>query len=310
MTTKISIVGAAGTLGSCAAYAIATQGLADELVLLDVNENLLKCHVMDLETAVSGLYKMQIRTGTPRDMEGSDVVIVTAGAPWRFITSRMELLRDSLPIIRPIAEDIARYCPRAVVITATNPVDPLNYVIYRVTGMDRKRLLGYTLNDSFRFRMMAARWLGVAATDVEGWVAGEHGPHQVMLFSTLKVKGAPREINVEGRQRITEEIPKALHAYESLRTGRTTGWTSSVGLAAMVYAIVNDTGAVYPCSIILDGEFGVRDVSVSLPIFLGREGGRGLCPLELEPGEEQALEAAISYLWKTARSVDELLEES
>ena len=116
MPGKISIIGAAGTLGSCAANAIATQGLCDELVLFDINENLLKCHVLDLETAVTSIQNVSVRAGLDEDLSDSDIVIVTAGAPWRFIESRMELLRDSLPIIKEISQKIKKYCPRAIVI--------------------------------------------------------------------------------------------------------------------------------------------------------------------------------------------------
>ena len=105
MPNKVSIVGAAGTLGSCAAYALATQGLCDELVLFDINENLLKCHVLDLETAVTSIQNVKVRAAeSDEDLSGSQVVIVAAGTPWRFIESRMELLKDSLPIIKELAQ--------------------------------------------------------------------------------------------------------------------------------------------------------------------------------------------------------------
>lgn len=307
MAEKISIIGAAGTLGSCAAYAIATNGLADELVLLDINENLTKCHVMDLETAVTGIQNVRIKAGTYEDLVGSHVIINAAGAPWRFITSRMELLNDSMPITRKIAENVVKFCPDAVIITATNPVDPLNYAIYRITGMDRKRLLGYSLNDSFRFRMMAARLLKVDSTRVDGLVVGEHGPHQVMLFSSLRVDGKQRKIDPADKQQIREEIPKALHAYESLRTSRTTGWTSAVGLSAIASAIINDTGEVFPCSVVLDGEYGYQGMSASLPVGLGKDGWRDPLPLEMEPEEETAFSESMDYLRDTARGIEEIL---
>ena len=166
MPTKISIIGAAGTLGSCAAFAIATQGLADELVMIDTNENLLKCHALDIDQAAAGLHNVEVRYGSFQDLAGSHVVIMAAGARYRVISDRMELLNDSMPIVRETAKQIARQCPDAVVITATNPVDPLNFAIHSITGMDPKKLLGYSFNDSLRFRIMAARELGVRTTQV------------------------------------------------------------------------------------------------------------------------------------------------
>ena len=179
-------------MGSCAAYALATQGLCDELVLFDINENLLKCHVLDLETAVTSIQNVKVRAAeSDEDLSGSQVVIVAAGAPWRFIESRMELLKDSLPIIKELAQKFKAKCPQAVIITATNPVDPLNYAMGLLCGQDRRQFIGYSINDSLRFRMMSARLLEVDSNSVEGVTIGEHGAQQVMLFSTLRVKGKP-----------------------------------------------------------------------------------------------------------------------
>lgn len=125
---------------------------------------------MDIRTAVTGLYDVNVHEGSEKDLVGSHIVINNAGAPWRVVSSRMEKLQENIPIIREIAEKISLYCPEAVVITSTNPVDPLNLAMHLYTGMDRKRLLGYTLNDSIRFKRLAAEALGVQSTRVEGTV--------------------------------------------------------------------------------------------------------------------------------------------
>jgi malate/lactate dehydrogenase len=275
--------------------------------MIDVNKNLLACHVMDLETAVSPLHGGTVKAGIYEDMKGSDVVVMAAGAPWRHITNRMELLNDSLPIVKTVTEQIARYCPEAVVITATNPVDPLNYAMHLISGMDRKKLMGYSINDSFRLRMMTGRLLNVDTSKVQGLVVGEHGPHQVMLFSSIRVDGKKVSLSEEDKQKIRAEIPKVLHAYENLRTGRTTGWTSAVGLRAMVSAIVNDTGEVFPCSVILDGEYGYDGLSASLPVKLGKNGWREIVQVPMEPEEEKSFAESMGYLKTTAKTTEELL---
>ncbi|MBW1800784.1 MAG: hypothetical protein JRJ85_08640 [Deltaproteobacteria bacterium] len=307
MTTKISIIGAAGTLGSCAAFAIATQGLADELVMMDINENLLQVHVMDIETAVVGHRNMAVIAGREENLTGSDVVINATGAPYRFIESRMELLNDSLPIIQETTKKIARYCPEAVVITATNPLDTLNYAAYRVSGMDRKKLLGYSLNDSLRFRMLSAGALKVEHTKVEGLVIGEHGDHLVQVFSSLRIDGKPISVDEPFKQRIREEMPKILQRYEGLRTGRTAGWTTAMGLAAMVSSIVRDAGEVFPCSVNLAGEFGFDDVSASVPAKLGKDGVQEIIELDLTSEERQQFEGTVAFLKESAVTAREML---
>ncbi len=311
MPEKVSIIGAAGTLGSCAAYAVATQGLCDELVLFDINENLLKCHTLDLETAVTSIQDVTVRAAdSDEDLADSHIVIVAAGAPWRFIESRMELLKDSLPIITEIAQKIKTYCPQAVVVSATNPVDPLNYAMVLMSGLDRRRFIGYSLNDSYRFRMLAARKLKVDSTTVGGCTIGEHGPHQVMLFSTLRVEGKPVNMDEKDKQEIRDAVPKALQAYESLGTGRTTGWTSAVGLSDIVSAIVKDSGQVLPASVVLNGEYGASGLSASVPVKLGKEGVQEVLELNLLPEEEAEVQKSMSYLKEACQSVETLVKQN
>jgi malate dehydrogenase len=304
MKAKIGIVGAAGTLGSCAAFAIATQGISGELWLFDVNQNLLQSHTIDLQTAASVLGEMTVHAGqTDQDLSGCDVVLVTAGARWKQVSARMELLNDNLPIVRGIAETAGRRCPGAVVITATNPVDPLNYAFHLVSGMARSRLLGYTINDTYRFRMITAQALETTASRVEGVVVGEHGEHQVPLFSTLKLEGEPLLVTPGLRKQVLDGIPEALRAFESLGTARTSGWTSAVGLADTVRAVVQDTGEVFPCSVILDGEYGRKGFSACLPARLGRSGVLEIRQLDLPDDERAALESAFDFLQDTARTL-------
>ena len=311
MPEKVSIIGAAGTLGSCAAYAVATQGLCDELVLFDINENLLKCHTLDLETAVTSIQDVTVRAAdSDEDLADSHIVIVAAGAPWRFIESRMELLKDSLPIITEVAQKIKAYCPQAVVVSATNPVDPLNYAMLLMSGLDRRRFIGYSLNDSYRFRMLAARKLKVDSTTVGGCTIGEHGPHQVMLFSTLRVEGKAVNMDEKDKQEIRDAVPKALQAYESLGTGRTTGWTSAVGLSDIVSAIVKDSGQVLPASVVLNGEYGASGLSASVPVKLGKEGVQEVLELNLLPEEEAEVQKSMSYLKEACQSVENLVKQN
>ncbi len=310
MQRKISIIGAAGTLGSCAAFAIATRGLADELVLIDLKENYLKCHAMDIEQAVTGLADMEVRAGSFEDMDGSDVVVNAAGAPWRYIESRMELLNDSMPIIRNVAKQIERFCPDAVVVTATNPVDPLNYAMHLVSKMDPKKLVGYSVNDSVRFRMLVARALKVKTTSVEGFTIGEHGEHQVMLFSSVRVNGERVHIKESVKKEIREGVPKILNTYEKLGTGRTSGWTSAVGLAAMVSAITGGSERFIPCSVILNGEYGYEGLSASVPVRLGPKGVEKILELELPPEEKENLKGAMGFLKDVCRSVDGMISET
>jgi malate/lactate dehydrogenase len=296
MSIKISIIGAAGTLGSCTAYRLATEGLADELIMIDVNRNMLKSHIMDLQIALAGLQNVDIREGKADDLAGSDIVINNAGAPWRVVSSRMEKLQENLPIIAEWAAKIATYCPEAVVITSTNPVDPLNLAMHKFSGLNRKKLLGYTLNDSTRFIHFSAQVLGVETTRVQGSVIGEHGDYAVLLFSSLQLDGKPVSIDNAIKADIRSRHRNYLKTAIGLGTGWTSGWASSIGLAAMVSAITGKTDVPIPCSFLLQGEYGFDGICMSVPAELSLDGVQKVIELELTPDEKKALEESAAYL--------------
>ncbi len=256
---KVTVIGAAGSVGAPAAFYIGALGLADEIVLIDMRPNVVQQHAMDMSTAFSAL-AVRVTAGTHEDMGGSDLVINAAGVPQGLIADRMEMLPRNIPLVREVALAVKRHCPAAFVITATNPIDPLNYATWRAGGFDRHQLIGYSVNDSFRFREMVARAKGVKVGQVEATVIGEHGSTQVPLFSSVRIDGRPVSFSEEEKQAIRAEIPTILKRYEELQAGRTAGWTSAIGLAAIARAVLEDTGEVFPCSVVLDGEYGRRGI--------------------------------------------------
>ena len=306
---KIAIVGAAGTLGSCAAFSILHKGIPGELWLFgNRNRNLLHAHFLDQQicAAISGEMTLHVAESNEQ-LAGCDVVVIAASAPWREVANRMELLDDNLPVLRRLALDISKYCPQAIIITASNPVDPLNYAFHLLTGMNRFQLLGYSLNDSYRLRMYVARELGTGATNVDGLVIGEHGPHQVPLWSLLKVDGKPVAAPSQMRDAVLSNSRKFLISYESLRSGRTAGWISAVGIAEMTRAIVLDTGDLFPCSIVLDGEYGRRAFTSGVLARVGRKGVLEIqCP-RLAADEQAKLEASFDFLQQTGELVRKML---
>lgn len=303
---KVTVIGAAGSVGAPVAFNLAASRVAEEVVMIDTRANFVKQHAMDIGTAVSAL-DVRVRDGGYADMAGSDIVINAAGAPQGLIADRMEMLPRNIPMIRDIALQIKRHCPDAVVITATNPIDPLNYATWRAGGFDRCQLFGYSINDSFRFRELAARAKGVKASRVQATVIGEHGSSQVPLFSSVRIDGRPAPFSAEEKQAILAEIPNILRRYEELQTGRTAGWTCAIGMVAITRAILQDTGEIFPCSAVLDGEYGQRDLSMSIPVSLGRRGIRKMLEWELAPDERSGLARSVGVLRAAARAVDAAL---
>ena len=303
---KVSVIGAAGSVGAPAAFYIGVSGLVDELVLIDMRPNVVQQHAMDMSTAMSEL-GVRVVAGGHEDMAGSDVVINAAGVPQGLIADRMEMLPKNIPLVRDVALAVKRYCPNAFVITATNPIDPLNYCTWRAGGFDRRRVIGYSMNDSTRFREIVARTKGVKVSQVRATVIGEHGGTQVPLFSSVRVDGAPVLFSEAEKQAIRAEIPTILKRYEELQSGRTAGWTSALGLAALTRAFLEDSGELFPCSVVLDGEYGQTGLSMGIPARIGAGGVQKIEEWELAPDEQTGLERTAGAMAAAARIVDENL---
>lgn len=302
---KIAVIGAAGWVGAPAAFYLAANRLADEILMIGgKRQNVLQQHAIDISTAVSSR-DITVRAGDYSDLPGSDIVINAAGVPQGLIADRMEMLPRNIELIKHISNQIKQHCPDAFIITATNPVDPLNYATYLTGGFDRKKLIGYSINDSFRFREMIAKAYNVKVSQVDGTVIGEHGSTQVLLFSTASINGERIPVSEDIKESIRSEVPNILKRLEELKSGRTAGWTCAIGLEMIVRAVVEDTGSVIPCSAILDGEYGVNGISMSVPVKLGKDGISDIIEYSLAPDEQEGLKKTVATLKAAAKVVEE-----
>jgi malate dehydrogenase len=305
---KVTIIGAAGSVGAPVAFYVGVSGLVSQLVLIDVRPNVVQQHALDIGTAASAAgLTVSVKAGGYEDTAGSDVVVNAAGVQQGMIADRMEMLPKNIPLVHDTAREIKRHSPEAIVITATNPVDPLNYATWRAGGFDRHQVLGYTINDSFRFRELVARAKGANIAQVQATVIGEHGSTQVPLFSSVRIDGRIVEFSDQEKRGILEEIPNILKRYEALQSGRTAGWTCAVGLVTLLRAIAGESEEVLPCSVVLDGEYGRRGFSMGVPVVLGRKGVLEIKQWELAPDEQAALQRSADAMDAAARIVDDRL---
>lgn len=307
---KITILGANGAVGAPTAFYIAVQGLADEIVMLGgKRQNILLQHAMDISTAASA-QDIVVRAGTYDDMQGSDIVINAAGLHQDGASGRGEMLRGNIAFIEEVAEKIKHSCPDAIILTATNPVGPLNYGTYLSGGFHRRQLIGYSINDSYRFREMVAEVLNARVSQVEAAVIGEHGPTQVPLFSSVRINGQAVSISEDQKQRIRDLAPTIIAKYQSFKADRTAGWTCAAGLAAFVKAIVEDSHQMLPCSAVLEGEYGQKGLSMSVPAIIGRQGIEEILEWELTPDEKEGLKISTDKLKGESKIVEGLLQSS
>jgi malate/lactate dehydrogenase len=185
---------------------------------------------------------------------------------------------------------------KGVLIMVTNPVDVLCTLVQRHTGLDRRQIIGYTLNDTLRFRTTVAQALRVSPSVVDAWVIGEHGEHCVPLYSRLKSEGVAVQLSTSQQR----EMDHALHSWYArhvaLDAGRTTTWSSGIGISRIILALAHPGQELWPASVVLDGEFGLREVSLSVPVSLGARGAMNVAEWVLTEAEQTALNEAAAHV--------------
>lgn len=304
---KVTIIGGAGTVGSSAAFRLATLEVGSEIVLIDARDNLVKSHAMDLEQAAAELGSTEVRFGSWEDLPGSSIVVLSASLPERKVASRDEYLMGNLAIVQEAAGNIARRCPEAAVLVATDPVDVFTAALPRLTGMDARQFFGYSWNDTLRFRWAVARTLGLPLSEVDGMVIGEHGELQVPLFDRVVVRSQPIELSEDERRQVEGATRSWFSTYQELQSGRTSGWTSAVGIGKVLQAFTSSTTNPVPGSVMLKGEYGVSGVSLGVPARLGAGGVEEVVELALTEEQTASFRAAAE---KVGAMLDSVLQAS
>jgi malate dehydrogenase len=295
--TKISVVGAAGTVGAAAAYDIALRDVADELVLVDIpeKEDDTVGQAADVNHGVAYDSNTEVRQGDYSATEGSDVVVITAGIPRQPGQTRIDLAGDNAPIMEDIGSSIAEYNDDFVTVTTSNPVDLLNRHLYETGERSREQVVGFGGRlDSARFRYVLSQRFDEPVQNVEATILGEHGDAQVPVFSKVRVSGKDPEFSDEEKEEILGELKTS--AMNVIEKKGATEWGPATGVAHMVEAIVRDTGAVLPGSIKLDGEYGHDDVALGVPVKLGSNGVEEVVEWDLTEYEREQLGEAADKL--------------
>ncbi len=287
---KVSIIGA-GNVGSTLAQFVAQAGLAD-VVLFDVVEGMPQGKALDiLETCPLWNSSVSVKgTNDYGDIEGSDIVVVTAGFPRKPGMSRDDLLFANAEIIKQVAEKIRFYAGNSIVIVVTNPMDVMAQLTFSVTRFPRKRVIGMGgVLDSARFRTFISLETGVSPRDIEALVLGGHGDHMVPIRSFTTIKGIPvtHLISQERFECIIERTKKGGAEIVALLKTGSAYYAPSQSTFEMVRAIIFDEKRLLPCSVYLEGEYGVSGVFGGVPVVLGSGGVEKIMEISLNDEERR-----------------------
>ncbi|WP_435063416.1 malate dehydrogenase [Halobaculum sp. EA56] len=295
--TKVSVIGAAGTVGAAAGYNIALRGVADELVFVDIPdmEEQTVGQAADVNHGVAYDANTRVRQGGYEATEGSDVVVITAGIPRKEGQTRIDLAGDNAPIMEDIGESLREYNDDFVSITTSNPVDLLNRHLYESGERAREKVIGFGGRlDSARFRYVLSERFDVPVRNVEATILGEHGDAQVPVFSKVRVDGADPEFTADEREEILGDLQES--AMDVISRKGATEWGPATGVAHMVEAVIRDTGEVLPGSIALEGEFGYEDTAFGVPLKLGSDGVEEVVEWDLDDYEADLMDEAAGKL--------------
>jgi malate dehydrogenase len=303
MNRKVTVVGGAGNVGATVARAIAEKGLAD-VVIIDIADSKAAGVALDIyETCPIIGSDSRLIGGTWEAAAGSEVVVITSGKPRKPGMSRDDLVKDNFAIMQSIAPKLVEHCPDAIVIPVANPLDAMSQALFRLTKFPRERVLGMAgVLDSARMSTFVAMELNVSVENVHSFVLGGHGDTMVPLPRYSTVAGVPLT-ELLSKERI-EAICKrtADGGAEITKLVGTSAWYAPGQAAAeMVEAILKDKKKILPCSVFLQGEYGVRDLFVGVPVKLGARGMEQIIEITLTPEENAALQ-------KSAGAVKELVD--
>jgi malate dehydrogenase len=291
---KVTILGGAGGVGSSTAFNLALMRGSHEVALVDNRPNMLTSHVMDLQQVLEQAPGCTVLEGDPSDVADSDVVVLLSATPLTLGTSRLEYLEENAAIADALAD---RLVPDwdGLLVVVTNPVDALVTRLQARTGFDRRRILGYTVNDSLRLRTGLAMALDTPPGSVEAWVLGEHGDTSVPLFDRVRVDGVPVHPTRDQAAAAEEYLRTFYVRHVALDSGRSSTWTSGLGVARMVSAL-DGPGELWPASVVLDGEYGLEGVAVTVPVTIGRSGAEQIHEWVLTPNQLAALHASAELV--------------
>ncbi len=307
---KIVMVGV-GAVGASAAYALMISGLAAEIVLIDVNERKAEGEAMDLMHGAPFVRPVTIRSGNYADCVGAQIVVITAGSAQRPGETRLDLVKRNADIFGQMIPQIVAAAPDAILLIVSNPVDILTYVSLKLSGLPASRVIGSgTVLDTARLRALVGQRLSVDPRGVHGYVVGEHGDSEVVVWSRATVAGLPVEefcqqrgiaYSAALRDDISTQVRRA--AYEIIERKGATYYAIGLGIRHIVEAILRDANTILTVSTLMTGQFGMQDVCLSLPSVVDHGGVEGVLRPDLSPDELIALQRSASLLREVAASV-------
>lgn len=302
---RVGVIGT-GMVGASFAYALMQRGLVNEMVLIDTNRGRAEAEAMDLNHGLPFVRPMRIWAGDYSDLAGAAITVVTAGAAQQPGETRLQLLERNMTILRAVIPAIVQNNPDGIILLASNPVDLMTYLSVQLSGLPAGKVIGSgTILDTARFRALLGEHYMVDPRSVHAYIVGEHGDSEVPLWSLANIGGVPlRDFRSAGGtgydQAALEHIFEGTRdaAYTIIERKGATYYAIGLGLLAIVEAIVRNQHTVLTVSSLMNGQYGVNDICISLPTIVGAQGIESVLQLPLSPEEEAAFRHSAATLYE------------
>lgn len=300
---RIAIIGA-GNVGATCAYALLLSGLAAEIVLIDANKSKAEGEVMDLNHAVPLSFPTKIWAGDYPDCAGAAVVVITAGAAQRPGETRLDLVQRNANIFRQIVTSITTYSKDSILLVATNPVDVMSYITWKISGFPANRVVGSgTILDTARFRYLLSQYFGVDARSVHAYIIGEHGDSEVPVWSLANIAGmrfsdycAANGVNCEQSELDSIFLQTRDAAYHIIERKGATFYAVAAGLTRIIEAMLRNQRTVLSVSSLIHDYYGIDNVYLSLPTVVSGNGVDRILKLKLNAEEIEGVQHSALVL--------------
>jgi malate dehydrogenase len=301
---KVTVVGAGAVGASCAEY-IAIKDFASEVVLIDIKEGFAEGKAMDLSQTASLMGFDTKLTGTTNDYSktaGSDVAVITSGIPRKPGMTREELIGINAGIVKSVATSLIEHSPNVIIIVVSNPMDTMAYLTHKATGLPKNRIIGMGgALDSARFKFRLAEALGCPQSDVDGMVIGGHSDTGMVPLIDKAARNSVKvsEYLSDERMHQVVEDTKVGGATLTKLLGTSAWYAPGAAVSSLVQAIACDQKKMFPCSALLEGEYGLNDISIGVPCILGKNGIEKIVEIELSEAELAKLQRSSEGVRKT-----------
>ncbi|TDL31770.1 L-lactate dehydrogenase [Jeotgalibacillus sp. S-D1] len=301
-SSRIALIGT-GFVGSSYAFALLNQGVADELIMIDANEEKAKGDVLDLNHGKVFASPLHIQFGTYADCKDADLVVICAGANQKPGETRLQLVEKNLKIFHSIVTQVTDSGFDGIFLVATNPVDVLTYATWKYSGFPKERVIGSgTILDTARFRFLLGEYFNVAPQNVHGYIIGEHGDSELPVYSSVDIGGVPALTMIERNEMYSKKdlddifINVRDAAYQIINSKGATYYGIAMGLVRITRAILHNENSILTVSALLSGEYGEDDVYIGVPAVINRDGVREIIQLELNEKEKDGFTKSVHTL--------------